>query len=188
MAADIITFGKLRANEFAASEDRAAETLHEQVEKAFEDARDDVYRYLLTLGLWPPQAQEATQDVFLKLYVALRQGDRILNTRAWIFRVAHNHGLNVRAREDVMQPFDPDLESSIIQRRNDPEQDAIEGEQMLRLNRAVAGLSEQQRNCLHLRAEGLRYHEIAETIGISVSTVGEFLRRAVTRLKKAVHE
>lgn len=188
MAADIITFGKLRASEFATADEKASETLHDQVEKAFEDARDDVYRYLLTLGLWPPQAQEATQDVFLKLYIALRQGDKILNIRAWIFRVAHNHGLNVRAREDVMQPFDPDLESIIVQRRNDPEQDAIEGEQMLRLTRAVAGLSEQQRNCLHLRAEGLRYHEIAQAIGISASTVGEFLRRAVTRLKKAVHE
>jgi RNA polymerase sigma-70 factor (ECF subfamily) len=143
---------------------------------------------LLTLGLWPPQAQEATQDVFLKLYIALRQGENILNIRAWIFRVAHNHGLNVRAREDVMQPFDPDLESRIVQKWNDPEQKAIEGQQMLRLNRALAGLSEQQRNCLYLRAEGLRYREIAQAIGISTSTVGEFLRRAVTRLKKAVHE
>src|SRR5260370_26593726 len=188
MAVDSM-FGMLRAGDFAASSDeQATHTLHDEVEKAFEDARDDVYRYLLTLGLWPPQAQEATQDVFLKLYVALRQGDKILNSRAWIFRVAHNHGLNVRAREDVMQPFDPDLETRIIQRQNDPEQDAIEDEQMLRLNRAVAGLSEQQRNCLHLRAEGLRYHEIAQTIGISTSTVGEFLLRAVTRLKKAVHE
>src|SRR5260370_42356390 len=188
MAADIM-FGSLRAGEFAGSTgEKVSETLHDQVEKAFEDARDDVYRYLLTLGLWPPQAQEATQDVFLKLYVALRQGEKILNIRAWVFRVAHNHGLNVRAHEDVMQPFDPNLESHIVQRRNSPEQDAIENEQMLRLNRAIAGLSEQQRNCLHLRAEGLRYHEIAQTIGISTSTVGEFLLRAVTRLKKAVHE
>src|ERR1700736_1847853 len=130
MAADIITFGNLRAGELALTGDEVSETLHDQVEKAFEDARDDVYRYLLTLGLWPPQAQEATQDVFLKLYVALRQGEKILNIRAWIFRVAHNHGLNVRAREDVMQPFDPDLECRIVQRQNDPEQDAIEGEQM----------------------------------------------------------
>jgi len=188
MAAHII-FGISCASELAGSAgEKVSETLHDQVEKAFEDARDDVYRYLLTLGLWPPQAQEATQDVFLKLYVALRQGEKILNIRAWIFRVAHNHGLNVRAREDVMQPFDPDLENRIVQRWNDPEQEAIEGEQMLRLNRALAGLSEQQRNCLYLRAEGLRYREIAHTIGISTSTVGEFLRRAISRLKKAVHE
>jgi RNA polymerase sigma factor, sigma-70 family len=184
-----IMFGMLRAGDFAASADeQATQTLHDEVEKAFEDARDDVYRYLLTLGLWPPQAQEATQDVFLKLYVALRSGEKIASTRAWIFRVAHNHGLNVRAREDAMEPFDPDLEARIVEKKNNPEEDAIEGEQMLRLNRALAGLSAQQRNCLHLRAEGLRYHEIASAIGISSSAVGEFLRRAITRLKKAVHE
>src|SRR3982074_2808823 len=96
-----ITFGLWGAGASPSGEEPASRTLHDEVEKAFEDARDDVYRYLLTLGLWPPQAQEATQDVFLKLYVALRQGEKILNIRAWVFRVAHNHGLNVRAREDL---------------------------------------------------------------------------------------
>ena len=51
---------------------------------------------------------------------------------------------------------------------------------------AVRDLSPQQRNCLHLRAQGLRYREIAETMGISSSAVGEFLRRAVVRLKEAL--
>jgi RNA polymerase sigma-70 factor (ECF subfamily) len=184
-----IMAGKLRAGEWADSKaGDTSQTLHDEVEKAFEDARDDVYRYLLTLGLWPPQAQEAAQDVFLTLYLALRRGEKIQNVRAWIFRVAHNHGLNVRAREEMMRPFDSDLEEQLVLKQNDPEQDAMEGERMLRLNRAVANLSEQQRNCLYLRAEGLRYHEIASAIGISSSAVGEFLRRAVNRLKKAIHE
>jgi DNA-directed RNA polymerase specialized sigma24 family protein len=42
--------------------------------------------------------------------------------------------------------------------------------------------------CLYLRAEGLRYNEIAATIGVGASTVGEFLNRAVTRLRKAIDE
>jgi DNA-directed RNA polymerase specialized sigma24 family protein len=37
-----------------------------------------------------------------------------------------------------------------------------------------------------LRVQGLRYREIAETVGISTSAVGEFLRRAVVRLKEAI--
>jgi RNA polymerase sigma-70 factor (ECF subfamily) len=56
---------------------------------------------------------------------------------------------------------------------------------MLRFHRAVENLSEQQRRCLHLRLEGLRYPEIAATLGISASAVGEFLRRAIVRLKRA---
>jgi RNA polymerase sigma-70 factor (ECF subfamily) len=64
----------------------------------------------------------------------------------------------------------------------------IEREKLLRMHRAVETLSPQQRQCLHLRAEGLRYREIADSIGVSVSTVSEFLERALVRLRKAVYE
>ena len=79
---------------------RAAMTLQDQVAQLFEEARDDVFRYLLNLGLYPPQAQEATQEVFLRLYPALKKGEEIQNPRGWIFRVAHNLGLeDTSARE-----------------------------------------------------------------------------------------
>ena len=61
----------------------------------------------------------------------------------------------------------------------------IEREKMLRFHRAVEGLSEQQKRCLFLRMEGLRYPEIGSALGISASAVGEFLRRAMMRLKSS---
>jgi RNA polymerase sigma-70 factor (ECF subfamily) len=61
----------------------------------------------------------------------------------------------------------------------------MERERMLGFHRAVEGLSEQQRRCLFLRLEGLRYPEIASALGISASAVGEFLRRATARLRKS---
>lgn len=163
---------------------RTATPLQERVARLFEETREDVYRYLLTIGLYPPQAQEATQEVFLRLYATLKKGEEIENSRAWIFRVAHNFGLKVRARQIAEAPFDPDLESSIAAREPGPEHDLIERERMLRFHRAVETLSEQQRRCLHLRLEGLRYPEIAAVLGISASAVGEFLRRAMVRLRK----
>ena len=36
-------------------------SLQDQVAQLFQESRDDVYRYLLSLGLHPPQAQEAAQ-------------------------------------------------------------------------------------------------------------------------------
>src|SRR3989440_12993145 len=94
-------------------QDRATVALQDQVAQLFLEARDDVYRYLLSLGLYPPQAQEATQEVFLRLYTTLKKGEKIQNPRAWIFRVAHNFGLKVRSRENERFPFDPDLESAM---------------------------------------------------------------------------
>jgi len=163
-------------------------TLQEQVARLFEEARDDVYRYLLTLGLYPPRAQETTQEVFLRLYATMRKGEEIRNPRAWIFRVAHNLGLKIRARQHSEQPFDADLGSRYASRQDTVEADLIERERIARFHNAVEGLSEQQRRCLFLRLEGLRYPEIGDTLGISPSAVGEFLRRAMARLKKVRYE
>lgn len=167
-----------------AGQRRAAVTLQDKVARLFEEARDDVYRYLLTLGLHPPQAQEAAQEVFLRLYVTMKKGEEIQNPRAWIFRVAHNLGLKIRARQNTEAPFEPDLEAVLASRAPDPEHTLLERERQVRFHRAVQGLSEQQRRCLHLRLEGLRYPEIGSTLGISPSAVGEFLRRAIARLRK----
>lgn len=159
-------------------------TLQDEVAQLFLEARDDVYRYLLSLGLYPPQAQEGAQEVFLRLYATLKKGEVIQNRRAWIFKVAHNHGLKVRERQNFQAPFDADLESRVAGAEMNPEETLLLREQALSFHRAVQGLSEQQRNCLFLRLEGLRYPEIGSALGIGASTVGEFLRRAISRLKK----
>jgi RNA polymerase sigma-70 factor (ECF subfamily) len=128
------------------------------------------------------------QEVFLRLYATMKKGEVIENPRAWVFRVAHNYGLKVRARQVSETPFDPALEIRLQAPVENPEQRLIERERMTRFHEAVAGLSDQQRRCLFLRLEGLRYHEIASTLGISASAVGEFLRRALARLRKVRNE
>ena len=162
--------------------------LQDRVAELYVETRQDVYRYLLTLGLHPPRAQEAVQEVFLRLYATLRKGETIENPRGWIFRVAHNHGLKVRARQATEEAFDPALEARLRSPAESAEHSLLERERMLRFHRAVEGLSEQQKRCLFLRMEGLRYPEIGSALGISASAVGEFLRRAVNRLKKVRDE
>ena len=165
-------------------QERTGGTLQDEVAQLFVESRQDVYRYLLTLGLHPPKAQEAVQEVFLRLYATLKKGEKIENPRGWVFRVAHNHGLKVRARQASEAAFDPALEASLLSRGEDPEGGLIERERMTRFHQAVEGLSEQQKRCLFLRLEGLRYPEIGSALGISASAVGEFLRRAISRLRK----
>jgi len=179
-----LTYEELHS--IVASQEQQRLTPEEAVADLFEAARDDVYRYLLTLGLVPAQAQEATQEVFLRLYAALRKGQRIGNMRAWVFRVAHNHGLTLRGREQRWLPFAADLETRIPDEAGSPEQRLIERERNRNLGSALASLSPQQRQCLHLRTEGFRYREIGEILGIGDSSVGEFLRRAIVRLRRAL--
>jgi RNA polymerase sigma-70 factor (ECF subfamily) len=169
-------------------QEQTGSALQDQVSRLFEEARDDVYRYLLTLGLHPPRAQEAVQEVFLRLYATLKKGETIENPRGWVFRVAHNYGLKVREKQVSEEPFDPALEARLTAQGPNPEHELLERERMLRFHHAVEGLSEQQKRCLSLRMEGLRYPEIGAALGISASAVGEFLRRAMSRLKKVRDE
>ena len=164
------------------------DTLQDRVAQLYEESRTDVYRYLLTLGLYPPRAQEAVQEVFLRLYTTLKRGETIENYKGWIFRVAHNHGLKVRARQSSEEPFDPGLEACLRAPAPNPEHELLDRERLLRFHNAVEELSEQQKRCLFLRMEGLHYPDIGAALGISPSAVGEFLRRAMMRLKKVAAE
>jgi RNA polymerase sigma-70 factor, ECF subfamily len=159
----------------------------EEVEQLFVEVRDDLYRYLVTLGLTTEEAQESAQEAFLRLFAARIKGESIENPRGWIFRVGHNIAVRLRTRERIYQPLTAGVEQRLVDPQNNPELSAIEREQTVRFQEAVENLSPQQQECLYLRAEGFRYREIADIMEISDSSVGEFLRRAITRLKKALH-
>ena len=159
-------------------------SVQERVEEIYEAERESIYSYLLYLGVPPGRAQELVQDSFLKLFLKLSKGEDVENPRAWLYRVAHNFALRFHQREPAFDELDPSFQAR--ETRPDPEHSLIERQRRTALVQAVRGLSPQQRNCLHLRAQGLRYREIADVIGISTSAVGEFLRRAVTRLKEGL--
>ena len=163
-------------------------TTREMVTRAFAEWHLDIYRYALSIGLEPAAAQEIAQETFLRLFVSLDKGERIENQRAWLYRVSHNLGLNLRIRESKLGRWTPELDETLVDSSATPEQAFLERERLSRLHREVERLSEQQRQCLHLRAAGFRYREIAGILGIKTSTVSEFLKRAIERLRKARHE
>src|ERR1035441_5115277 len=113
-------------------QERNTATLRDEVGKLYEEARDDVYRYLLTLGLHPPRAQEAAQEVFLRLYTSLRKGDQLENPRAWVFRVAHNLGLKIRSRQNSEEPLAPEWGEQNSGPGGNPESELLERERMTR--------------------------------------------------------
>ena len=159
------------------------------VSRSYTENRHVIYRYVVALGIEPSVAQDVTQEVFLKLYVAVCKGKQIQNVRAWMFKVASNLALNHFRAENYRPSISGDdvarwLESQ-AQPGVDPEKGLLEGERAVALQEAISSLSAQRKICLHLRAEGHRYREIAEILGVAVPTVAEFLRRAISKLRGA---
>jgi len=161
-------------------------TPQDRAAQAYETHRDDIYRFLLIAGLSPEVAQEAVQEAFLRLFAAYSQGESIEHPRAWAYRVAYNFALKSMRLNWRFELLDADADVPHPSGKNDPEGAYLERERIMQLRAAYEELSPQQRQVVHLRAEGLRYHEIAAMLGVGVSTVGKFLTRAMAKLQRAL--
>jgi RNA polymerase sigma-70 factor (ECF subfamily) len=156
--------------------------------EAFIELREPVCRYLLALGLGRPEAEEVAQETFLRLCQHLDAGGPQANVRGWVFRVAHNLARDEYRRRQ-RQPVHPlDAGEGSAHAGANPEQQAITRQRTLRLQAALARLPVRQQECLHLRAEGLRYREIAEVLGAGVSTVAEWVQQGLKTLVKECDE
>jgi RNA polymerase sigma-70 factor, ECF subfamily len=166
-------------------------SLKEIVSRHFEQWRDPVYRYLVGTFGSSVQADEITQEVFLKLYESLRAGQSIQNARGWVFRVAHNMAIDQYRGTQFIAPLDKasweEACRSLQDAQPNPEQRMLQIEKFWRLNEAIGRLTLIERQCLHLRAGGLRYREIAEIVHLSTTSVAEMLYRVIQKLGKDTH-
>ncbi len=175
----------------AANEGQTALKIEEQIIGLFDTFRVPIYRYLVCTHIAPEDADEIIQETFLRLYLQLHGGTRIENLKGWMFRVAHNLGLNGIKSRKHLTPTTAEEWSDLVESRSDPspgpEELLIFKEKMARLYVTISKLSPQQQQCLHLRTEGFRYREIAEILGVTISTVAESLRRAIEKLTLERH-
>jgi RNA polymerase sigma-70 factor (ECF subfamily) len=143
-------------------------------------------RYLSSFGLSPDDSEEVVQEVFLSLFLHLRSGKPRSNLRGWVFRVAHNLGLKRRETVGrslkVVSPATDSCLESQLDTAPDPEEHVSTLQRRVRLLAVVNALPEQDRRCLYLRAEGLRYRDIASVLGMSLGGVAFSLKRSLSRL------
>ncbi|MCI0423748.1 MAG: sigma-70 family RNA polymerase sigma factor [Acidobacteria bacterium] len=166
--------------------------LEQKVAELFERFRDSVYHYVIGIVSNPAEAEEVTQEAFLRLYCCLLKGVAIDNCRAWIFRVAHNLAIDFHRKSGPGEPMDSAIWDDACAHnpdpRPDPEQDLLNHERQQQFRAAVSRLSPQERHCLDLRAEGLRYREIAEVLGLPLSAVENSMERIVKKIRKQIYE
>lgn len=148
----------------------------------YRELRKPLLRYLVCLGLSGDEAQDVVQDAFLSLHRHLSAGGSKENIRSWLFRVAHNGARNRQNRYErrFSAPIDSEIESTLDEAT--PERNVLEKEKFSQLEKAMRVLTESERECLLLRAGGLRYREIGDVLGMATSTVGDTVDRAIKKL------
>jgi RNA polymerase sigma-70 factor (ECF subfamily) len=162
--------------------------IEREVIDLFDRFRDPAFRYVLSFGISVHDAEEVTQEVFLALFRHLQLGRCRRNLRGWIFRVAHNLALKRRtAIQRARDTIEPDW--AVAARRCEtspnPEDQLAVSQKQQRLLAVFQVLPEEDRRCLRLRAEGLRYREIADALNMSLGAVSISLTRSLARLTRA---
>ena len=76
------------------------------------------------------------------------------------------------------------LAATVPDRAENPEEQLLRSRQHQHLQSVLRALPEQDQWCLSLRAEGLRYREISEVLGISLASVSASLARSLARLSR----
>lgn len=160
--------------------------VEEKVSHLFQLLKEPLYRYLVLINGDRGEAEDLTQEVFLRLYKALVKGQVVDNPRGWVFKVARNLVIDQQRKKEPVELLDTtawDLVSlEHLAPGVDPEQRVLNEEKQRKFTAVLQRLSVQERQCLYLKMEGLSYSEIAEAMGVRNSTVATFLSRGIRKI------
>jgi RNA polymerase sigma-70 factor (ECF subfamily) len=161
--------------------------LQAEVLTLFDELRDRLLRYSMSFGIARQDSEDVLQECFLALFRHLQADRSRENLPGWTFRTTHN--LSLKRRASLQAEYrsavpEETAEAQVCDEGPGPEEHLLFSERQLRLQAVVRALPETDQMCLRLRAEGMRYREIAGTLGISLGSVASSLARSFERLQR----
>ncbi len=160
---------------------------------------DSIYRAALRLSREPADAQDLTQDVFLRAYRAFYQFEVGTNCRAWLFKILKNAFINrersvsqsrthisLDETEAFNEGWTEEASSAAGERPEDRFLSKLTGDQ---IRQAVDKLPDSFRRVFILsEVEGFTYREIARIEDCPLGTVMSRLFRARRMLQSHLRE
>lgn len=152
-----------------------------ETEELFAEHRDSLKRYLRRHLDDQSAAEDILQESFIRYFQSRSRGDEIEQPRAWLFRVAHNLLVDYgrKSKADLLD----DVGWERLESRMAGGNKGLEARLQLS-SLPWDRLTEQEMECLRLRSEGLKFREVGEVLGLSISTVASYIARAVKKLQE----
>ncbi len=162
----------------------------------YETYESRIYNYCLRILGGTSDAEDATQEAFLKVFGRLPEleGEQI-NFGGYLFTAARNASYDMierRRRTEPVADLADDGSGHLHRERADadiePERAAMLDNQQASVRAANERLPARQREVLALReVEGMSYAEIASTMEMNSNSVAQLISRARTSLRNELH-
>lgn len=135
-------------------------------------------------------AQEVTQDVFIKVYDNLSKFKVGTSLKSWIYRIAVNTAINYynkKKKEIMREGGDFELASETYGEEAEINKKIDIQDSEVKVADLLSRLNHDQRICMILREiEGLSYEEIAKALKVKINTVRTRLKRGRETLLKFI--
>lgn len=178
---------------FKAGEAKAFELLLQRHKKG-------VYNFCLRMLGDRTGAEDATQEVFLRIVRSAKDWERQAKFTTWLYTVARNHCIDAirKASYRKTASLDHSLKEgeedgpSLGERVADqeavtPDRGAESNRLRLKLAAAIGALPEEQREVFVMREyAGMPFKDIAEVVGVPENTVKSRMRYALEHLRTAL--
>jgi RNA polymerase sigma-70 factor (ECF subfamily) len=152
--------------------------------------QDSIYNLCVYMIGDPTNAEDVTQEVFLKAYQKLKSFTPNATIYTWLYRIAVNTCIDYKRKTSFESIFKHQYSEDIIENEiatpSESKEETTDSEQLgFALKRAINKLSEKLKAVVILyEMDGLSYEEIAEALDISIGTVKSRLSRARKELKR----
>lgn len=152
-----------------------------------------VYNLAYRLSGKPEDAEDLTQEIFVRIYRHLGRFDGRSTLKTWIYRVAVNHCRSClgRRRRWTRPLADEAAQGGIrlTDPRRSPEERALAADAARRVAAGLRRLKPPFREAVVLRdLEGLSYDEIATVLGVRIGTVRSRIARGRDQLRAVLEE
>lgn len=152
---------------------------------------NDIFRYAYRILRHEQDAQNASQDTFLKAWQGLKSFKGISKFSTWLYSISYNVCMNYLKKrkkeasvstEDVPLPFD-ETTANKNSHNTTPEESYLQKERLKVLNEAIDKLPPHHKQMMILRfIEGFSYEEIAKITALPLGTVKSKISRARDKL------
>jgi RNA polymerase sigma-70 factor (ECF subfamily) len=137
------------------------------------------------------EAEDMTQEVFLKLYSSLRKYDFARNFTAWLLTLTKNHLIDEYRRTKWERTQRDEFNDQVIAQDafSGPERSIVREENKKLVWESLDRLSPEIRMTIILRdIQGRTYEEIAESLGLPLGTVKSRVNRGRLQLARVLKD
>jgi RNA polymerase sigma-70 factor, ECF subfamily len=154
------------------------------LERAIEQYGKATYNFAYRLTRNEADANDLTQEAFIRVYRAWQSFKPGTSFLSWIYRIVTNlYRDELRRRKGRYHEEIPEDSTLAVQ----PIEEYVEGHLSEPVSKALAELAPEQRQIVLLAdVEGCSYQEIGQVVGCSIGTVRSRLHRARGQLRKLV--